>query len=151
MIETSVLISQAADFQLSPVLIMPIALSIEESGDISVGSMLLPFIDLNKTRSLAMFAGNVGRVAIGESGTVVDYVPIGIDVAAATSVALRCRDAWDHEVMATGYVTADGLIRRVLDGTEFPVPGRYKVSPYVVSARFTGNLEPFDVIAVGES
>ena len=151
MIDTSLDVAQAHEVSISPVLVRPTSLSVEEQGVVSVVPRLLPYVDLEKTRHLLVFGGSTVRVMLGEVGTVIDYVPVEVDVSGASAASLRCVDAWAGIVSATGYVAASGAIRRILDGTEFPVVGRYAVFPCVASPRFSGDLEPFSVLVIGET
>jgi len=150
-IDTSLDVAQAHEVLISLVLVRPTFLTVEEQGVVSIVPQLLPYVDLEKTRHLLVFGGSAVRVMLGEVGTVIDYVPVELDISGATAVSLRCVDAWNDVVSATGYVTATGSARRILDGTEFPNVGRYTVFPRVTSPRFSGDLEPFSVLVVGES
>jgi hypothetical protein len=149
-IDISLDVAQAHEVRISPVLVRPTSIVVEEQGVVSIVPKLLPYVNLDKTRHLLVFGGSAVRVMLGEVGTVIDYVPVDIDVSGATAASLRCVDAWNGVVNATSYVPASGAVRRVLDGTEFPNVGRYNVFPSIASPWFSGDLEPFSVLVVGE-
>jgi hypothetical protein len=147
-VETSVIIVEDDEVAISPVHITVHTLSIEDTDEVDISPKLLPYVDLIKTKHLLMFSGSFGRIMKKEIGTVIDLVPIGIDVSDATAANMRFIDALGNKIDATCYVTALGLIRRIVDGTEMPVAGRYRVYPSIVSVRFSGNLEPFDILVI---
>ncbi len=106
-------------------------------------AIILPAVDLNQTRRFIALPGTIVKLQQGELGAVIDAATLELNVSYVRQAWLKIAPMRGASITVPAYVSADGYIRRVLDGTESLTTGFYKVWPIVETDIFTGPLQPF--------
>lgn len=109
----------------------------------SASALVLPAVDFNKVRRFIILEGTTVVLMQGELGAVLDVATLELNASYVNQAWIKISPMRGASITVPAYVSADGYIRRVLDGSESLAPGLYRAWPIVKTDLFTGPLRPF--------